>query len=196
MVDQKRFQGEHPKSPDISLLLKAFKFAAFKHRDQRRKDQRASPYINHPIAVAEALWEIGGIRDGATLVAGILHDIIEDTDTSPEELASEFGEEICGIVKELTDDKYLPKHVRKRLQLENAGTLSTRARPVRMADKISNLDDIIHSPPAGWSLERREEYVIWARQVIDRLRGSNRALEDYFDGLFMEAQQAIAKERS
>lgn len=196
MVDQKRFQGEHPKSPDISLLLKAFKFAAFKHRDQRRKDQRASPYINHPIAVAEALWEIGGIRDGATLVAGILHDIIEDTDTSPEELASEFGEEICGIVKELTDDKYLPKHVRKRLQLENAGNLSTRARPVRMADKISNLDDIIHSPPAGWSLERREEYVIWARQVIDRLRGSNRALEDYFDGLFMEAQQAIAKERS
>jgi len=180
----------------ISLLLKAFKFAAFKHRDQRRKDERASPYINHPIAVAETLWEIGGIRDVTTLVAGILHDIIEDTDTSPKELEQEFGAEVCDIVKELTDDKELPKTVRKLLQLENIAKLSRRARYVRIADKISNVEDIIHSPPARWSLERREEYVIWAGKVIDGLRGANEALEEHFDTVFSQATEKIKNEKN
>ena len=179
----------------VSLILKAFRFAASKHRDQRRKDEQASPYINHLIAVAETLWVVGGIRDAGTMAAGILHDIIEDTDTSPEELAREFGSEIGGIVRELTDDKELPKLVRKRFQIEHAAHLSSPARYVKIADKISNLDDIIHSPPAGWSLERREEYVIWAGKVIDGVRGSNEALEHYFDRLSAEAIQAINKEK-
>jgi GTP diphosphokinase / guanosine-3',5'-bis(diphosphate) 3'-diphosphatase len=180
---------------DFALLLKAFKFAAFKHRDQRRKDERASPYINHPIAVAETLWETGGIRDVTTLVAGILHDIIEDTDTSPEELEQEFGAEVCNLVKELTDDKELPNTVRKRLQLENIANLSRRARYVRIADKISNVEDIVHSPPARWSLERREEYVIWAGKVIDGLRGANQALEQHFDKVFSQAMEKIRNEK-
>jgi GTP diphosphokinase / guanosine-3',5'-bis(diphosphate) 3'-diphosphatase len=180
---------------DVSLLLKAFKFAAYKHRDQRRKDERASPYINHPIAVAETLWEIGGIRNVTTLVAGILHDVIEDTDTSQEELEQEFGVEVCNIVKELTDDKELPKTARKRLQLENIADLSWPARYVRIADKISNVEDIIHSPPARWSLERREEYVIWAGKIVDGLRGANKALEQHFDQVFSQATQKLKKER-
>lgn len=180
---------------DVSLLLKAFKFAAFKHRDQRRKDERASPYINHPIAVAETLWVKGGVRDFTTLVAGILHDIIEDTDTSPEELEQEFGAEVCNIVKELTDDKELPNTVRKRLQLENIANLSRPARYIRIADKISNVEDIIHSPPARWSLERSEEYVIWAGKVIDGLRGANKALEQHFDQVFSQATQKLKKEK-
>jgi len=102
---------------DVSLILKAFKFAACKHRDQRRKDERASPYINHLIAVAETIWTIGGICEVTTLAAGILHDIIEDTDTSFEELEREFGAEISNIVREVTEDKQLPRHVRKRLQI-------------------------------------------------------------------------------
>ena len=180
---------------DISLMLKALKFAAIRHRDQRRKDKQASPYINHPITVVSTLWETGGIRDVTTLVAGILHDIIEDTDTSTEELTAEFGAEICQIVKELTDDKQLPKPVRKRLQLQNVAELSTRARHVRIADKISNLEDILHSPPANWSLERRREYVEWAGKVIDGLRGSNNALEKYFGELFAEAVKMLEEER-
>ncbi len=183
------------KGEDVSLILKAFKFAAGKHRDQRRKDERASPYINHLITVAETLWIIGGIREVTTLVAGILHDIIEDTDTSLEELEREFGPEIGGIVSELTDDKELPQLVRKRLQIEHSATLSSHARHVKIADKISNLDDIIHSPPARWPLERREEYVIWAGKVIDGLRGSNEALEQSFDRLFAEALNKIKNEK-
>jgi len=181
---------------DVSLILRAFRFAAIKHRDQRRKDERASPYINHPIAVAETLWEIGGIRDVTIIVAGILHDIVEDTDTSPEELERAFGARICSIVKELTDDKHLPNSVRKRLQLQNVAELSAPARQVRIADKISNLEDIIHSPPAGWSLERREGYVDWARMVIEGLRGSNHALEKYFGELYAEAVERLEKEKA
>ena len=180
---------------DVSLILRAFKFAAIRHRDQRRKDKQASPYINHPIAVAETLWEIGEIREVTTLVAGILHDIIEDTDTSPEELERAFGAEICSIVKELTDDKVLPNAVRRRLQLQNVAELSAPARHVRTADKISNLEDIIYFPPAGWSLERREEYVNWAGSVIEGLRGSNHALEKYFGELFMEAVRRLEEEK-
>jgi GTP diphosphokinase / guanosine-3',5'-bis(diphosphate) 3'-diphosphatase len=181
---------------EFALLLKAFKFAASKHRDQRRKDERASPYINHPIAVVETLWEKGGIRDLTTLVAGILHDIIEDTDTAPEELEQEFGVEVCSIVKELTDNKELPRAVRKRLQLEDAANLSWRARYVRIADKISNVEDIIHSPPARWSLDRMEEYIIWAGKVVDALRGTNKALDQYFDEVFSQALQKIEDERT
>lgn len=176
---------------DVSLILRAFKFAASKHRNQRRKDKLASPYINHLIAVAETLWVVGGIREAATVAAGILHDVIEDTDTSPEELAREFGPNIASIVSQLTDDKALPKHERKRLQIEHAAGLSKSAQVVKIADKISNLDDIIHSPPAGWSPERQKEYLVWANNVIAEVRGSNPALEQVFDRLFAEAMQAI-----
>jgi GTP diphosphokinase / guanosine-3',5'-bis(diphosphate) 3'-diphosphatase len=181
---------------DIALLLKALKFAAFKHRDQRRKDERASPYINHPIAVAETLWGKGGIRDVGTLVAGILHDILEDTDTSPKELQREFGPEVCSIVEELTDDKEMPRAARKLMQMENSGNLSRRAKYVRIADKISNVEDIVHSPPARWSLERREDYVTWAGKVVDGLRGANETLEQHFDKVFSQAIEKIKKERA
>ena len=180
---------------EVSLILKALRFAAFKHRDQRRKDEGASPYINHPITVAETLWEIGGVRDVATMVAGILHDVMEDTDTAREELEREFGAEIGSIVQELTDDKQLPKALRKRRQLENAPHLTLHARQVRIADKISNLADIIHSPPARWPLERREEYVEWAGSVVDALRGTNPALEQYFDGLLAKRRNARQRDK-
>src|SRR5436305_15011986 len=108
---------------DIGILLDALEFASIKHRDQRRKDQERSPYINHPIAVARTLWA-AGIRDQTTLVAGVLHDTIEDTQTTREELAERFGDAIAGVVAEVTDDKSLPKQQRKELQVEHAPHLS------------------------------------------------------------------------
>ena len=176
---------------DLSLVFKAFKFAAHKHRDQRRKDEPASPYINHLIVVAEILWEVGKIRDIHTLVAGILHDTIEDTATFPEDLEEEFGKEICSIVKEVTDDKKLPKEVRKQLQIRHAGGKSFEARQVKLADKISNIRDLIESPPVHWSLTRRLEYVDWAERVINELRGTNEGLERHFDDLCIEARAKI-----
>src|SRR5215216_4141195 len=91
------------------LILKAFRFASEKHSDQRRKDSKASPYINHLIQVAETLWMIGDVRDVTLLVASILHDTIEDTATKPDEIRSLFGEDVLSIVLEVTDDKSLPK---------------------------------------------------------------------------------------
>jgi guanosine-3',5'-bis(diphosphate) 3'-pyrophosphohydrolase len=165
----------------INLILDALAFAAAKHRDQRRKDKDASPYINHPIALAAILANEAAITDTDVLCAALLHDTIEDTATTREEIAARFGEKIAGIVVEVTDDKSLAKDVRKRLQIEHAATLSQPARLVKLADKISNLRDIAASPPADWSIERRRDYFDWASHVIDRIRGTNAKLESLFD---------------
>jgi len=174
---------------DLALLLKALSFAAHKHRDQRRKDAEASPYINHPIALAQVLTGEGGVTDIEVLAAALLHDTIEDTATTGEELQREFGERIAAIVAEVTDDTELPKAERKRLQIEHAGQLSDGARLVKLADKICNLRDVAERPPAKWDMERRREYFEWAKRVIDGLRGAPggpmRALESAFDRAYL-----------
>jgi guanosine-3',5'-bis(diphosphate) 3'-pyrophosphohydrolase len=170
-----------PAQNHIALLVSAAAFAAEKHRDQRRKGADASPYINHPIALANVLVSEAGILDVSTLVAALLHDTVEDTDTAVDELRRLFGDEITAIVLEVTDDKSLPKAERKRLQIEHAPHLSYRAKLVKLADKVCNLRDIRLTPPAGWPLERRREYSDWARRVVDGLRGTHGVLEALFD---------------
>lgn len=165
------------------LLLKAVAFAAEKHRNQRRKDADASPYINHPIALAGLLANEGGITDPAILCAALLHDTIEDTETTAAELEATFGPEITGIVLEVSDDKTLAKDERKRLQVEHAAHASPKARLVKLADKICNLRDLQSSPPAGWSRERQQAYFEWAGQVVAGLRGTHSGLESVFDEL-------------
>jgi guanosine-3',5'-bis(diphosphate) 3'-pyrophosphohydrolase len=165
-------------------LIDALAFAARKHRDQRRKDVHASPYINHPIALAHVLAVEAGIADEATLVAAILHDTIEDTETTFDELRARFGLTVARIVAEVTDDKTLPKRRRKALQIEHAPHLSRRAKQVKLADKICNLRDLAAHPPHGWSLGRRHEYFEWAKQVIDGVRGAHRRLEQLFDAAY------------
>lgn len=164
----------------IASILGAATFAAERHRDQRRKGKDASPYINHPLALASLLANCGE-RDPALLMAALLHDTVEDTATSFEELERTFGHEVTELVREVTDDKALPKAARKRAQVEHAARLSRRARLVKLADKICNLRDLSASPPADWSLERRREYFDWARAVIDGLRGVHPQLEALFD---------------
>lgn len=122
-----------------------------------------------------------GIEDERILIAAILHDTIEDTETTEQELIREFGKEVAGIVMEVTDDKALPKAERKQLQIEHAGTISRRAKVVKLADKICNLRDIANSPPANWSLVRKQEYFDWAKAVVDGLRGVHPSLEHIFD---------------
>ena len=165
----------------LALLLNALAFAAHKHRDQRRKDADASPYINHPIALADVLVNEGGVSDVEVLSAALLHDTVEDTDTTPEELEREFGPRIARIVAEVTDDQALPKAERKRLQVERAPTLSAEAKLVKLADKICNLRDVVQRPPAKWDAERRREYFDWAKRVVDGMRGAHARLEAAFD---------------
>lgn len=162
-------------------LLKALEFAAARHRDQRRKDAEASPYINHPIALAALLAHTGGVEDLVVLQAAILHDTIEDTETTYEELLALFGKEVADVVLECTDDKTLEKHERKQRQVDRAPHKSRAAALVKLADKTCNLRDIAASPPSYWTLERRREYFDWAKRVVDGLPKVNAALEQAFD---------------
>lgn len=162
-------------------VFAALAFAAHKHRDQRRKDEGASPYINHPIALADLLVSEGGVTDHVVLCAAILHDTIEDTETSHAELVAAFGQEIADVVAEVTDDKSLPKAERKQLQIEHAAHASRRAKLVKLADKTCNLRDLAATPPHDWSSERRREYLEWSKQVVAGVRGINAGLEAAFD---------------
>jgi (p)ppGpp synthase/HD superfamily hydrolase len=171
---------------ETGLLLKAAAFAANKHRDQRRKDKDASPYINHPIGVAELLATIGGVTDLPILVAAVLHDTVEDTHTTFSELEGAFGQEVRLLVEEMTDDKTLQKQERKRLQIEHARWLSEKAKQIKIADKICNVLDVTHTPPPNWPLARRKEYLQWAARVVEGCRGSNVKLEKRFDEVLRE----------
>lgn len=169
-------------------FIKAVAFASEKHRNQRRKDADASPYINHPIALANVLANEGGVVDATILCAAVLHDTIEDTKTTADELKQMFGDKVTFIVLEVTDDKSLAKEVRKEEQVRHAPHISAEAKLVKLADKICNLRDILASPPADWSAERKQAYFEWAARVVAGLRGVHPGLEAVFDGLL--ARQA------
>ena len=169
---------------DLKLLLKALEFSARKHRNQRRKDVDASPYINHPISLADILCNEAHVTDINVICGALLHDTVEDTETEPEELESEFGKEITDIVMAVTDDQSLAKLERKQAQIDHAAHISDGAKLVKLADKISNLRDVSSNPPPDWSLDRRQEYFDWAKRVIDQLRGINPNLERIFDDAY------------
>jgi GTP diphosphokinase / guanosine-3',5'-bis(diphosphate) 3'-diphosphatase len=168
----------------LPALFDALAFAAHKHRDQRRKGTGAPPYINHPIQVAHVLASEGCVTDIAVLMAAVLHDTVEDTETTSAELEARFGAHVTAIVMAVTDDKTLRKQERKRLQVEHAATLSHQARLVKLADKICNVRDMGTQPPDSWPLARRQEYFDWGKAVVDQLRGTNAALEAAFDQAF------------
>jgi guanosine-3',5'-bis(diphosphate) 3'-pyrophosphohydrolase len=169
---------------DMAQVIDAIAFAAQKHRHQRRKDVHASPYINHPIELVQVLVSEAGVLDTAVLVAAILHDTIEDTQTTEQEIAARFGSAIASVVLELTDDKNLPKLQRKAAQVARAAAATRNARLVRLADKICNLRDVADSAPVGWSVARCREYFDWARSVVDGMRGTHTVLEALFDEIY------------
>lgn len=177
---------------ELASLLAALHFAADRHRLQKRKDSESSPYINHPIAVAELLARVAGVNDLTVLQAAVLHDTIEDTKTTREEIASEFDAEVAGIVAEVSDDKSLDKEVRKKLQIEHAPHLSERAKLVKIADKICNVRDVTDNPPAKWDLARRIEYLDWSEKVVNGCRGVNKALEEAFDEALKRGRARLA----
>ncbi|MCU0721817.1 MAG: HD domain-containing protein [Pirellula sp.] len=163
----------------MKRILHAMKFAAEKHTRQRRKNADATPYINHPIEVAEHLARVGNISDEDVLIAALLHDTIEDTNTTFDEIERHFGTRVANIVMECTDDKSLEKAERKHLQILNAPKKSAEAKCVKIADKTCNLASIIVDPPSGWSVQRQLDYFVWAEQVIQGLLGVNEPLDAY-----------------
>ncbi|MBR0668055.1 bifunctional (p)ppGpp synthetase/guanosine-3',5'-bis(diphosphate) 3'-pyrophosphohydrolase [Roseomonas hellenica] len=175
--------------PDFAHALA---FAARAHDGQTRKGAAGEPYVNHVIEVAEILVAHGAPREA--ILAAYLHDTVEDTAVTPEELAAEFGDAVARIVAEVTDDKALPKEVRKGLQISHALVCSAPAKQLKLADKISNLRAIIDSPPAAWNHARRVEYVGWAGRVGAGLKGGNPALDALFDATYRAALLRLAEE--
>lgn len=173
------------------VVIDALHFAAEKHRHQRRKDRHLSPYINHLIEVLHLLWHVGGVRDPEVLAAGLLHDTIEDTETSAREIEQHFGALIRELVVALSDNKQLPKEVRKQQQIDHAPELPPAAKLIKLADKCANVSDLLFHSPADWSDARRRGYVDWAEAVIDGLRGSNDALEAHFDQLAAKLRKRL-----
>ena len=174
-----------------TLILKAAHFAAKKHRDQRRKDKHASPYIIHPISVALEIEQTGGVNDPEILAAALLHDTIEDTETTPEELEEQFGEKVCKYVLEVTDDKNLLKDERKKKQIEHAETLSKGAVLIKLGDKISNITDIIYNPPSKWDINRRRAYLDWAEEVISNCSQVNEKMEIKFQEVLRSGRKIL-----
>ena len=170
-------------------ILAAARFAAERHAAQRRKSRAAEPYVNHLLEVAELLASTATELDTNLIVAALLHDTIEDVGVTRAEIAARFGEDVAALVAEVSDDKSLPKETRKALQIENATHKSLRAQALSAADKIANMRSIVHSPPAGWSFERRVEYVRWARQVVARFTGLDGRLAAEFQQASAELQE-------
>jgi GTP diphosphokinase / guanosine-3',5'-bis(diphosphate) 3'-diphosphatase len=170
----------------LPILIRALAFASRKHSTQRRKDADASPYINHPIALVSILAVEAAVTDQDVLCAALLHDTIEDTATTREELVENFGPVIADIVAEVTDDKSLPKERRKRLQVEHAHRLSPAAGLVKIADKIANLRDMADSPPADWPLQRRQDYFDWGKEVVDDISGVPTTLRKLFEAVYAQ----------
>jgi guanosine-3',5'-bis(diphosphate) 3'-pyrophosphohydrolase len=173
------------------ILWRALEFAAERHIGQYRKGDSKAPYIHHPIAVAKLLAGEGKVEDEETLAAAILHDTLEDTDTTAAELETRFGREVRLLVEEVSDDKSLPREERMRLQLDRARSYSVTAKLIRVADKISNVRDVGANPPAGWTRRRRREYVDWAAEVVKACRGVSRSLELCFAEALRQAEKDL-----
>ncbi len=165
---------------EVSLILKALTFSAEKHKNQRRKGAESLPYINHPIVVAQILWKVGGVREIPVIVAAILHDTVEDTETTLPEIEAHFGAEIRKLVEEVTDDKTLKKEERKLRQIEHAPHLSIGAKQIKLADKISNVNDVAFASPPDWPHQRKVEYLNWADKVVKGLQGCNEKMEKFY----------------
>jgi GTP diphosphokinase / guanosine-3',5'-bis(diphosphate) 3'-diphosphatase len=179
----------------LTILTDAYHFAAAKHVGHRRKGEAEEPYVNHLTEVADLVAQATGGTDLDAIVAAVLHDTVEDTDTSFAEIAARFGERTAGLVAEVTDDKSLPKAERKRAQIEHAAHASPAAKVIKLADKTANLRSMAASPPRGWDAARRADYLDWSRKVVAGCRGANPWLEAQFDAAaetLERAEQAMA----
>jgi len=172
-------------------VLRAAEMAARWHVHQRRKGIAQEPYVNHLLEVASLVAEATGGTDPNLVIAALLHDAVEDQEVTVEGLASEFRQHVAEIVMEVTDDKSLPKEERKRKQGENAGRKSDKAKLIKLADKTSNLRALASSPAADWSIERRLEYIEWAKSVVAGLRGTSPWLEQQFDEAVAVAERSL-----
>lgn len=176
---------------NILKLLESLEFAANKHKFQRRKGSLKIPYINHPVKVCKLLAE-SGESDIEILLAAILHDTLEDTDTSELELTDRFGTIVTSLVIEVTDNMKLPEKERKELQVINAAQLSSKAKMIKVADKICNIDDIL-TYPITWTKRRKRNYIEWAKKVCEGCKGQNLILDRKFGEIYNKGMELLSR---
>jgi GTP diphosphokinase / guanosine-3',5'-bis(diphosphate) 3'-diphosphatase len=173
------------------IVAMAYAFAAERHTNQRRKGVKEEPYVNHLVEVANLVTAATDGRDPNLTAAAVLHDTIEDAETSHQELEQIFNRDVADLVAEVTDDKNLPKQTRKDLQVRNTPSKSPRAKIIKIADKISNLRSLVNSPPGNWPIERKRAYLEWARQVVAGAKGVNASLDSLFDETARELEREL-----
>ncbi len=167
-------------SSPLVQILAAANFAAKAHAGQKRKGAAGEPYIDHLIEVAELVARSGYDSDVDLIMACFLHDVVEDTSISQQEIARVFNDDVASLVMEATDDKTLPKQARKARQVQTAPHKSARAQALKLADKISNLRAILVSPPLDWTAQRKREYFDWAKAVVSGFTEPNQYLLNEF----------------
>jgi hypothetical protein len=175
---------------DFPLLIQAISFAATKHQGQFRKDAAATPYIIHPIGVARSLWEEGKVRNLNVLLAALLHDTLEDTETSSEELGKLFGSRVSSTVEELTNDPNLSTEQNKQRQIDHACMLSLNAQLVKLADRLYNVRDL-RNLPSNWGKEKVRSYLMWGEKLLKALKGTNQPLEELLGKEIAEQRSAL-----
>jgi GTP diphosphokinase / guanosine-3',5'-bis(diphosphate) 3'-diphosphatase len=173
----------------FGLYLEALRFAAEKHLTQRRKGCEMVPYINHPIKVVHLLYKLAE-TDVELLSAAVLHDVLEDTCTTEDEMREKFGDRITNLVLEVTDDMTMTYDDRKRYQIRKAPGLTDDAKRIKIADKICNIEDIL-TYPLTWSERRKYQYFEWSAKVVDGCRGVNPILENLFDETLKRAMGSM-----
>lgn len=183
-----------PTTTGVTELTRALTFAAEAHANQRRKGAAQEPYLNHLVEVMDLVAQATGGNDTELLIAALLHDVVEDTAVTGDQLAQTFGERVARIVDENSDDMSLPKDERRRQRISGMAKKSADARMVKTADVISNLRAMATSPPAGWTADRKLGYLEGCRQLIDAGRGANPSLEAVFDETVAATEQAIRDE--
>ncbi len=183
-----------PTSTGVPELTRALTFAAEAHANQRRKGAAQEPYLNHLVEVMDLVARATDGNDIELLIAALLHDVVEDTAVTREQLSQTFGERVARIVEENSDDMSLPKDERRRQRIAGMVKKSADARMVKTADVISNLRAMATSPPAGWTADRKLGYLEGCRQLIDAGRGANPNLETVFDETAAETEEAIRDE--
>lgn len=167
----------------------ALSFAANRHQFDKTKTDE--PYIDHLINVCRLLYNVAETSDPAIMTAAALHDILEKTHTKADEINTRFGEEVCNIVLELTNDQHLNEQEKWLQQLHAVNNLSQKAKLIKLADKIANTEAIIAHPPQGWDIKRRIIYLEWTEKIIEALRGTNEKLESHFDKTMQKEKKLI-----
>jgi (p)ppGpp synthase/HD superfamily hydrolase len=155
------------------LIAEATLFAAKAHFGQTRNQNNQIPYIVHPLRVSYLLWNEGNINNAHLLVAALLHDVLEDTEVSRQEIFNKFGSSILTLVEELTDK---PKPTAQEEAL-SALKMSKEAKTIKLADRTHNLRDLIDHPPKIWDFEKVSGFLNRSKILFENLRNTHPVLE-------------------